>query len=52
MEASTSGESATTATGAGEDSAIRPFTIDVPEEQLEDLRSRINASLEAVAAVG
>ena len=26
--------------GAGED--IRPFTIDVPEEQLADLRSRIN----------
>ncbi len=26
------------------DSAIRPFTIDVPEEQLADLRSRINAT--------
>jgi pimeloyl-ACP methyl ester carboxylesterase len=26
------------------DGAIRPFTIDVPEEQLADLRSRINAT--------
>ena len=24
--------------------AIRPFTIDVPEEELTDLRSRINAT--------
>jgi hypothetical protein len=32
--------------GATDDSAIRPFTIDVSDEELEDLRSRINAKLE------
>ena len=37
MEATTLTEAAT-----GED--IRPFTIDVPEEQLDDLRRRINAT--------
>ena len=30
--------------GAVDSSAIRPFTIDVPEEQLEDLRRRIAAT--------
>jgi pimeloyl-ACP methyl ester carboxylesterase len=30
--------------GAADDSAIRPFTIDTPEEQLADLRSRIKAT--------
>ena len=30
--------------GAVDDSAILPFTIDVPEEQLEDLRRRIAAT--------
>ena len=30
--------------GAVDDSAIRPFTIDVPDEQLEDLRRRIAAT--------
>ena len=44
MEASASTKSETADAGAGEDSAIRPFTIDVPEEELTDLRSRINAT--------
>jgi len=44
MEASASTKSDTADAGAGEDSAIRPFTIDVPEEELTDLRSRINAT--------
>jgi pimeloyl-ACP methyl ester carboxylesterase len=30
--------------GAADDSAIRPFRIDTPEEQLEDLRNRITAT--------
>ena len=30
--------------GAADDSAIRPFTIDTPEELLADLRSRIKAT--------
>jgi pimeloyl-ACP methyl ester carboxylesterase len=42
--ASASAEPDTADAGAGEDSAIRPFTIDVPEEELTDLRSRINAT--------
>jgi pimeloyl-ACP methyl ester carboxylesterase len=41
MEA-TSTESASTKTGA--DADIHPFTIEVPEEQLEDLRSRAAAT--------
>jgi len=44
MEASASAKSDTADAGAGEDRAIRPFTIDVPEEELTDLRSRINAT--------
>src|SRR6476469_11130884 len=44
MDASASTRSDTADAGAGEDSAIRPFTIDVPEEELTDLRSRINAT--------
>ena len=34
----------TSTAGAGAGDAIRPFTIDVPEEELDDLRSRINAT--------
>ena len=34
----------TATAGAGAGGAIRPFTIDVPEEELDDLRSRINAT--------
>src|SRR3954465_6901303 len=37
MEATTSAESASA-------EGVRPFTLDVPEEQLEDLRNRINAT--------
>jgi hypothetical protein len=39
-----SGLFATAAEAAAEDGAIRPFHIDVPEEQLVDLRRRLAAS--------
>ena len=42
MERTASTKTATTDPGSAED--IRPFMIDVPEEQLEDLRSRIEAT--------
>ena len=32
------------ATDPADPEAIRPFTIDVPDEQLDDLRSRVNAT--------
>lgn len=35
---------ATASTTAATEQEVRPFTIDVPEEQLADLRSRINAT--------
>ena|ERR1051326_622643 len=35
---------ATASTKAATGEGVRPFTIDVPEEQLVDLRSRINAT--------
>ena len=35
---------ATASTKAAPGQDVRPFTIDVPEEQLADLRSRINST--------
>jgi pimeloyl-ACP methyl ester carboxylesterase len=44
MEATASTRNATANAGAREDGAIRPFVIDTPEERLDDLRRRIDAT--------
>jgi pimeloyl-ACP methyl ester carboxylesterase len=44
MDASASTTAASVGKAKAENGGIRPFTIDVPEEQLADLRSRINAT--------
>jgi pimeloyl-ACP methyl ester carboxylesterase len=41
MELSASTKSATAGAAASEVDAIRPFTVDIPEDQVEDLRRRI-----------
>jgi pimeloyl-ACP methyl ester carboxylesterase len=41
MELSASTKSATAGAAAGEVDAIRPFIVDIPEDQVEDLRRRI-----------
>jgi pimeloyl-ACP methyl ester carboxylesterase len=44
MEATASTGSPAAETGGGEDGAIRPFNLDVPQEVLDDLRRRIAAA--------
>ena len=43
-DASTTGSEPAMATKLGEDAAVRPFHINVPEEQLVELRQRIAAT--------
>src|SRR6266508_4323530 len=44
MEGTASTESTAADPAASEDGAIRPFTIDIPEDELDDLRRRITAT--------